>query len=65
MSGYPPFTGKYDNEILHKISHGKFSLRAVEWKHISSEGKRFLTKMIRLDSSKRYSAEKCLKNSWF
>lgn len=49
LSGYPPFTSKYDEEILKKIANGKFSLKAVEWKYISDEGKNLLFKMIRLD----------------
>jgi len=39
LSGYPPFSGKYDDEIIFKASTGKFSLRAVEWKFVSKEAK--------------------------
>lgn len=35
LSGYPPFSGSTDDEILLKILHRKYSLRATEWKPIS------------------------------
>ena len=49
LSGYPTFTGKFDNEIIEKIRAGRFSLKAVEWKYISEDAKHLIKGMIRVD----------------
>jgi calcium-dependent protein kinase len=56
LSGYPPFSGKFDEEIVEKARLGKFSLKAVEWKNVSNEGKNLIIKMLKPEASYRYTA---------
>ena len=65
LSGYPPFSGCTDLEIIQKIKRGNFSLRAVEWKNITNDGKKLIMKMLIYDPNKRYTAEECLQDRWF
>lgn len=53
LSGYPPFSGRNDYEIIQKIKSGMFSLKAVEWKNISNEGKSLINSMLTYDPAKR------------
>lgn len=57
MSGYPPFMGSNNHTILHKISHGKFTFKSVEWKQAPSDLKRLIKGMLTYDPDKRYSLE--------
>jgi calcium-dependent protein kinase len=65
LSGYPPFRGKTDDEIVAKVKQGRFSLNAVEWKHASSEVKSLIKKMLTYDPIMRPSAAEILKEPWF
>lgn len=37
LSGYPPFNGSTDEDIMKKVLKGKFSFDSEEWKDISKE----------------------------
>lgn len=56
LSGYPPFSGRNDYEVMQKIKSGTFSLKAVEWKKTSSEGKALIKSMLTYDFTKRPNA---------
>lgn len=57
LSGYPPFCGRDEFEIMQKIKIGLFSLKAVEWKYISNEGKKLIHKMLTYDPHQRITAK--------
>jgi calcium-dependent protein kinase len=65
LSGYPPFCGRTDAEVISKIKTGVYSLKAVEWKNISKAGKILIRDMLIYDPEKRPSALKCLEYDWF
>lgn len=46
LCGYPPFSGATEDEILEKVSVGKYSFQSEEWNHISDEAKLFIQKML-------------------
>lgn len=46
LCGYPPFQGATEEEILEKVSAGKYSFQSEEWNHISDEAKLFIQKML-------------------
>ena len=56
LSGYPPFTGYDDGEILRKVRKGKFEFDEEDWFDISLEAKNLISKMLTLDPKKRISA---------
>jgi calcium-dependent protein kinase len=57
LSGYPTFCGRNDYEVIQKIKNGVYSLKAVEWKNISKEGKALVKDMLQYDPTKRPTAE--------
>lgn len=65
LSGYPPFPGKNDKEIMRNVMKGEYSLDGEEWKYISEEGKDLVRRMLMYDPSKRLSAKEVLEHRWF
>lgn len=64
ISGYPPFMGSNNHSILHKISHGKFTFRSVEWKQAPVDLKSFIHHMLSYDPDRRYTVKECLDHPW-
>ena len=64
LCGYPPFSGSDDDQILKKISVGRFFFPSPEWDDISSEAKDLITKMLNPDPSVRISAKDALHHRW-
>jgi calcium-dependent protein kinase len=64
LSGYPPFNGDTDEQIMNKIKKGKFTYPKAEWKSISSGAINFINKMLAYEPNDRYSAEEALNDPW-
>ena len=65
LSGYPPFNGYSDQDILEAVSVGKFDFDQKEWEEVSSLAKDLISKMLTYNSNKRPSAQKILEHEWF
>ncbi|CAD8206046.1 unnamed protein product [Paramecium pentaurelia] len=64
LCGYPPFTGKNENEIFEKVKTGKFKFPIEEWDSISREAKNLIQRMLQVDVTSRYSASQALNDPW-
>lgn len=66
MSGYPPFYGEKDAEILAKVRKGAFDFPTEEedGTTFSENAKDLISKMLTVDESKRPSAKDCLNHPW-
>jgi calcium-dependent protein kinase len=64
LCGYPPFGGANDDQILKKISVGRFSFPSPEWDFISFEAKDLISKMLSFESERRPSAREALNHPW-
>ncbi|CAK75708.1 unnamed protein product (macronuclear) [Paramecium tetraurelia] len=64
LCGYPPFSGKSENQILDRVKAGKFNFDPEDWDQISKEAKEFITKLLRMDPNKRLSAKQALDDPW-
>ncbi|CAD8208692.1 unnamed protein product [Paramecium pentaurelia] len=64
LCGYPPFTGKNENEIFEKVKTGKFKFPIEEWDSISREAKNLIQRMLQVDVNSRYSASQALNDPW-
>lgn len=66
LSGYPPFYGEKDAEILAKVRKGKFSFptEADDGVEFSAAAKDLITKMLTYDEDQRPSAQTCLGHKW-
>jgi len=64
LCGFPPFGGNSDEQILKKVSVGKFSFPSPEWDEISADVKDLVTQMLNLDPGLRPSAREALSHPW-
>jgi calcium-dependent protein kinase len=64
LSGFPPFGGQSDEQILKKVAAGRYSFPSPEWDLVSFEAKDLITKMLTLDPSRRISATEALQHPW-
>jgi calcium-dependent protein kinase len=64
LVGYPPFRGNSQKELLANIVKGQYSLTGSEWSRVSIEAKDLISKLLELDTKKRYSADEALKHPW-
>ena len=64
LSGYPPFTGKTDAEIMRKVRTGVYNFNHREFNQVSEESKAFIRKMLVLDTTERISAQEALNDPW-
>ena len=64
ISGYPPFQGKDEDEIIKSVLKGKFTFDDDSWFSVSKEAKDLIKNMI-TKPEKRLTAEECLNHKWF
>ena len=65
LCGSPPFYGKNEKEIFHKILEGNFTFRHKIWNKISIEAKNLVLKLLQVNPAKRISAKDSLEDVWF
>ena len=63
MSGFPPFDGANDEEILSKVKKCSFSFEDPAWSGISNGAKNFISLLLS-PLSTRITADEALKHSW-
>lgn len=64
LSGYPPFDGDTDDEIMEAVVRDNVSFEEPEWQNVSKEALAFVKKLLNKDYNKRISAEEALKDNW-
>jgi calcium-dependent protein kinase len=62
LCGYPPFTGKTDEEIRQKIMRAPLRFDGREWDGVSDAAKDLITKMLDRDPYSRITAETALQH---
>mmetsp|Transcript_36905 Transcript_36905/g.84254 ORF Transcript_36905/g.84254 Transcript_36905/m.84254 type:complete len:386 (-) Transcript_36905:102-1259(-) len=64
LCGYPPFNGESNKEIYDRVRSGQYRFPSVDWKFTSKDARDFIRRLIRLDPSKRLTAEQALNHPW-
>ncbi|CEM30249.1 unnamed protein product [Vitrella brassicaformis CCMP3155] len=64
LSGYPPFHGTDNHEILKKVKSGRFDFDPRFWRHISESAKDLIQRLLTFDPKKRVTARKALQHPW-
>jgi len=64
LSGFPPFDGKTDQEIMAKVKLGKFDFKKKVFNLISQEAKDLIKDLLKLDAKTRLTAEAALQHPW-
>lgn len=65
LSGSPPFDGEDNQEILHSIESGQYSMDDEIWAQISPECKELVRRMLTLNYKQRPFAKDILQHQWF
>lgn len=64
LSGMPPFWGKTKSRIFDAVRAADLRFPTDPWDRISETAKDLITGMLRVDPSKRLTAEEALAHSW-
>ncbi|UKJ88413.2 calmodulin-like domain protein kinase [Theileria orientalis] len=64
LSGYPPFNGKTESEIIKKVQIGKYSFEMSHWEKVAESAKDLIRKMLVYNPEKRISAAEALEHHW-
>ncbi len=65
LSGKMPFNGYDEDEILEKVSKGKFDLKQKEFLKVSLEAKDLICKLLTFNPNQRPNARSALRHPWF
>jgi calcium-dependent protein kinase len=65
LSGRPPFGGDNDNEIMKRVSTGRYDLTSSPFDKCSNEALALIKSLLVMDVNKRMSAEEALAHPWF
>ena len=65
VTGKPPFDGKNDNEIMHKIKNGIVDYHNQKFMNSTIECQDLIKKLLEIKIDKRLSAKSALKHIWF
>mmetsp|Transcript_64600 Transcript_64600/g.114914 ORF Transcript_64600/g.114914 Transcript_64600/m.114914 type:complete len:503 (+) Transcript_64600:52-1560(+) len=63
LSGYPPFTGDTDQQIMDKSRRGKVVFPEDDWKGVSREAQKLIHNLLR-GPKDRYTAQEALEHRW-
>lgn len=65
LSGYAPFDGDCDAQILKAVADAQYSLEGPFWGRISENAKDLISKLLEKDIDARWTAAQALEHDWF
>jgi calcium-dependent protein kinase len=65
LSGYPPFDGDTDKDILDSVKNSPLAFSEQVWETISNEAKDLVSRCLDRNPETRISAEQVLSHPWF
>ena len=64
LSGYPPFDGETDRDILEAVKNGELQFSESVWDSISAEAKDLIRHLLDRNPTTRFTAEEVLAHPW-
>ncbi|OMJ80018.1 hypothetical protein SteCoe_19841 [Stentor coeruleus] len=64
LSGYPPFDGENEKEIIYEVRSGLLDFNGEVWTSVSNSAKDFIRHLLDRDPTSRYSASEALVHPW-
>lgn len=64
LSGYPPFHGKDNREILERVKAGSYNFDTRSWRKVSEYSKDLVRKLLCYDPRRRLTAADALNHDW-
>ena len=65
LSARPPFGGEDDNDIMERVSYGKYDLESPPFNKLSKNSLDLIQRLLTMDPEQRISAEQALNHPWF
>ena len=65
LSGFPPFNGNDDDDILDSVLEGRFTFNVKEFKNVSEQAKDLITQLLTYNHKSRVSIAQALEHEWF
>lgn len=50
---------------MDKVESGKYEFKKDDWRYVSEDAKNLINNMLKYNPAQRYSAQQCLKDTWF
>ena len=60
LTGYPPFNGDNELEIINTVKRGIYDKKSCEYYKLSEDAKNFISLLLKYNPSERVSASKAL-----
>jgi len=64
MGGYPPFHDENKKKLYALIKNADYEFHADYWGNVSDEAKDLISKLLTLDTKKRFTVKQALQHSW-
>ena len=64
LAGYPPFINESNSQLFKMIRKGEYEFDSPYWDEVSLDAKRFITRMIEVNPTKRATARELLQDPW-
>jgi calcium-dependent protein kinase len=64
LSGEKPFWGENTEHVREQVMNADYNFDAPAWKGVSMEAKEFISYLLQVDPSKRYTATDALRSPW-
>lgn len=65
LAGYTPFKAENHRELFRKIRAGDFIFHDTSWNNVSIQAKQLITHLLKVNVSKRWTADQALQCDWF
>jgi len=64
LSGYPPFYGETDADVLAKVRAGNWSFRQSDFKDVTEDAKNLIRSLLKMDPQQRLTAKQSMEHIW-
>ena len=64
LSGYPPFQGQGEKDILRLTARGQYSMAMPEWNNVSESAKMLVHGMLHVNPAQRWTVDDILDYPW-
>ena len=65
LTGFPPFNGDNEDEIIRSVLVGKYDTTSDAYRTLSNNAKDLITKLLKFNPSERITAKDALMHPWF
>jgi calcium-dependent protein kinase len=65
LTGFPPFNGEEDEDIMRAVSIGKYNTTSEKYTKLSPQAKDLISQLLKFNPSERITAKDALNHPWF